>query len=221
MNQIKILIVDDHEMVRRGLRTIIGEQKEFKVVDEACNGAEAIAKAKKFEPDVILMDQRLPDMSGIEAMREVLASVPSVRTLVVTAFEDEEDVLSAVKSGAVGYLLKSASPKEIFDAIRKASNGQPVMSLFATQAMMRQIVTGHVESEGSFLSQHLTPREKEILQLMAEGLTNRELSKKLWISEKTVKTHVSSILHKLGQKSRAQAVIQALHSGIIREHQKD
>lgn len=217
MDHIKVLIVDDHEMVRRGLRAIITEGKELKVIDEACNGNEAIDKAKSLKPDVILMDQRMPDISGIEAIKRINSSDPTIRTLVLTAFEDEHDVMNAIKAGAVGYLLKSSSPVEIIDAIRNAGDGRPGMSPFATKVMMNQIVTGKVESRGAFLRGSLTPREREILQLMAAGLTNKEMSEKLWISEKTVKTHVSNILHKLGQKGRAQAVIHALRSGVIEE----
>lgn len=213
MTPVKVLIVDDHDIVRRGLKNFISAEDGLEVAGEADCGRHAIDEVKRLEPDVVLLDQRMPDMTGLDVLREIRNSAPRTRVVILTGFEDEDTVVRAIRSGAVGYLLKTASSTEIMDAIRYACQSQPAMSNFATGALVHQLSDGHTPTASG--SEDLTVREQEILGLMAQGLTNRAVAKKLYISEKTVKTHVSNILHKLHLRSRTQAVVRGMERGII------
>lgn len=215
MSKYKILIVDDHPITRRGLQAVLELEKEFEIVGEAGNGQEAIKKAVELSPNIILMDLRMPEMDGITACRQIKGIAPEIDILILTAHSDEEDIFEAIEVGAAGCLLKDVEPDELVRAIRLVCQGR---------SFLHSSVAGNVLRRFSLLSkcekQHkafcgLTSREREVLGLMAKGSKNQEIASKLWVSEGTIKSHVSSILHKLKQTDRAQAVIAAFHLGIV------
>lgn len=205
---IRILLADDHPVVRDGLAAMLTTQPDFEVVGEAGNGAEAVAEAARLRPDVVLMDLEMPVLDGIEAIRRLRAADPTVQVVVLTAFDTDERIVGALQAGAQGYLLKGAPRAEIFAAIRTVSAGGALIPPVIASKLLRQVRAA--ESPDA-----LTARETEVLALVAAGLANREIAARLSISERTVKFHVSSVLSKLGVKNRTQAARQARERGIV------
>jgi DNA-binding NarL/FixJ family response regulator len=205
---IRVLVADDHAVVREGLRTFLRLQKGIEVVGEAGDGAEAVAEAERLEPDVVLMDLVMPKLDGIEAMQRIRAERSLTRVVVLTSFGDEERLLPAVRGGAAGYLLKSAEPREVVRAIRAAHAGEAVIDPKAAGRLLDALAdTGAPAAT-------LTPREREVLALVARGYANKRIAGELGLSEKTVKAHVGHILGKLGVADRTQAALVAVREGL-------
>jgi DNA-binding NarL/FixJ family response regulator len=209
---IKILVADDHPVVRDGLVAILGTQPNFRVVAEAQNGREVIALAQENQPEIILLDLEMPEMDGVEVLRAMQAENIPGRVIVFTAFDTDERILAAVQAGAQGYLLKGAPREELFNAIRIVHQGGSLLQPVVASKLLRQ-VSNRPEDEP--LLEPLTPREQEVLDLLAQGMQNKEIAALLVISERTVKFHVSSILGKLGAGNRTEAVTIAVQQGLI------
>ncbi len=207
--QIKVMIVDDHALMRRGIATVLSEQESIKVVGEAANGSEAIAKAKELAPDVIFMDLNMPVCSGLEAIQTLQAEMPQTNILVLTISENDEDLFAAIRFGARGYLLKNAEPEELIQAIHQVALGGAVVSPFMASKLLAEFTqkTSRLKMEDANTS--LSPREEEVLQQLAQGLTNKQIADLLFISENTVKTHLRSIMEKLHVTNRTQAAAYA------------
>jgi two-component system response regulator DevR len=202
---LRLLVVDDHEVVRQGLVALIDRREGFDVVAEAGTVAEAIDQARRYKPDLVIMDVRLPDGSGIEACREIRAELPETRVVMLTSYPDEEAVLSAIIAGASGYLLKQIRARDLIAALEAVGRGESLLDPAVTEKVLdriRRIASGSQEADE--LSQ-LTGQERKILMLVAEGMTNKEIAAQIFLSDKTVKNYVSSILAKLNLERRAQA----------------
>jgi two-component system response regulator DevR len=202
--QLRLLVVDDHEVVREGLVAMLDRRPNFQVVAQAGTVAEAIEAARRFQPDLVVMDVRLPDGSGIEACREIRAELPLTRVLMLTSYPDEEAVFSAIVAGASGYLLKQVRGRDLVAALEAVGRGESLLDPAVTEKVLdrvRRIATGGASDE---LAQ-LTSQEQKILLLVAEGKTNKEIAAEVFLSDKTVKNYVSSILSKLNLQRRAQA----------------
>jgi two-component system, NarL family, response regulator LiaR len=213
MNKIRILIVDDHGIVREGLQTLINSDRGMELVGEAVDGAEAVEKARALRPDVILMDLVMPGTSGLDAIRAIKAEDGHVRILVLTSYSEDDKVFSAIKAGALGYLLKDAPPPGILDAIRAVHRGESSLHPSIAVKLVREL---REPSELPPTSHPLTEREVDVLRLVAQGLTNQEIAQQLIISEGTVATHVRNILGKLHLANRTQAALYALREGLAR-----
>jgi DNA-binding NarL/FixJ family response regulator len=201
---LRLVVVDDHEIVRQGLVALLSRRPNFQVVAEAGTVAEAVAAAKRFEPEIVVMDVRLPDGSGIEACREIREELPATRVVMLTSYPDEDAVLSAIVAGASGYLLKQVRGRDLVAALEAVGRGESLLDPAVTGRVLervRRIATGDQPDE---LAQ-LTPQERRILALVAEGKTNKEIAAEVFLSDKTVKNYVSSILGKLNLERRAQA----------------
>ncbi len=201
---LRLLVVDDHEVVRQGLVALIERRERFQVVAEAGSVEEALEAARKFQPDLVVMDVRLPDGSGIEACREIRSELPATRVVMLTSYPDEEAVLSAIIAGASGYLLKQIRARDLVAALESVGRGESLLDPAVTEKVLervRRIASGTYTDE---LAQ-LTAQEQKILQLVAEGKTNKEIASEVFLSDKTVKNYVSSILSKLNLQRRAQA----------------
>jgi two-component system, NarL family, response regulator DevR len=199
-----LLVVDDHEVVRQGLVAVLDRRPEFQVVAEAGTVAESIAAARRFQPDLIVMDVRLPDGSGVEACREIRAELPDTRVVMLTSYPDEEAVIAAIVAGASGYLLKQVRARDLVAALEAVGRGESLLDPAVTGKVlerMRRIATSDQPDELSALTQ----QERKILALVAEGKTNKEIAAEVFLSDKTVKNYVSSILSKLNLERRAQA----------------
>ena len=213
---IKVLIVDDHEMVRLGVASYLAIQEDIEVIGEAVNGQEAYDKALDLRPDLILMDVVMDEMDGIEATQAILADWPEARILMVTSFLDDDKLYPAMEAGAKGYILKTSSAQEIAQAIRKVIAGQEVL----TQAVSEKMQEDKHKAQERHLHDDLTRRELEVLALIAEGRSNQEIADLLFITLKTVKTHVSNILSKLEVSDRTQATIYAFKHGLVKEEKE-
>ncbi len=207
-NRIRALVVDDHPVVRTGVRGMLVTQARFDVVGEAAGGEEAVAAVDALNPDVILMDLRMPGVDGVEATRRIRAAHPEIQVLVLTTYDTDEDILRAVEAGAVGYLLKDAPREELFRGVDAAAKGESLLAPAVVSPLMGRMRAPHGES--------LSPRELEVLRLVADGRPNKAIGRALSISETTVKTHLSHIFTKLGVDDRTAAVTVALNRGIIR-----
>ena len=200
----RLLVVDDHEVVRQGLVALLDRRPNFQVVAEAGTVEEALAEARLHQPDIVIMDVRLPDGSGVEACREIRADLPDTRVVMLTSFPDDEAVLSAIVAGAAGYLLKQIRARDLVSALEAVGRGESLLDPAVTErvlARVRQIATGEIHDELA----GLTPQERKILLLVAEGMTNKAIAAEIFLSDKTVKNYVSSILAKLNLERRAQA----------------
>jgi DNA-binding NarL/FixJ family response regulator len=214
---IKILLVDDHMVVRKGLSFFLSTQGDFELVGEAENGKQALEKIAELKPDIVLMDAVMPEMDGIEATAQIKKNYPEVKVIILTSFSDQDHVLPALRAGAVGYLLKDVQPEQLGDAIRGAYRGNIQLHPEITQQLMSQNFASSHDTQRSSLIEDLTMREKEVLSLIAKGMSNKEIASTLMIAEKTVKTHVSSILSKLGLADRTQAALYAVKNGLTQE----
>jgi len=203
VNKIGILIVDDHPIVRQGIMSFLAADDELEIKGEAGNGEEAIELAEKLVPDVVIMDIVMPGMDGIEALQQIKRSRPNTRIIIFTSFAQDDKVLPAIRAGADGYLLKGIPPAELVDAIKSVCDGEAALHPDIARKLMLHISDrAKIDTEET-----LTPREIEILELIAKGLSNNEIAKRLIISNRTVKTHVSNILHKLNMTHRVQAAL--------------
>lgn len=209
-DEIKVLLVDDHQVVRRGLRTFLEVQDDIEVVGEASDGAEGVARAEELAPDVILMDVKMPGMDGIDALRKLRALDNPARVLVVTSFTEQRTVVPALRAGAAGYVYKDVDPDALAGAIRSVHAGHILLQPEVADALLSQEEANSGQGRGS----SLTEREKEVLGLIADGRSNREIARALVLSEKTVKTHVSNILMKLDLADRTQAALWAVRHGV-------
>lgn len=207
--RIKILIVDDHSVVRSGLGAFLQVFDDFELVGEASNGREAIAACALMQPDVILMDLVMPEMDGAEATKAIRESFPDCQVIILTSFKEENLIENALQAGAIGYLLKNVSADELAAAIRSASIGRPTLAPEATQALIR--ASGRRQEHDL----DLTPREKEVLKMLTDGLSNPEIAEKLVVSRSTVKFHVSSILSKMNVSGRTEAVALAIQKKLV------
>ena len=212
---VRVLVVDDQPLVRSGFRMILDERDDLELVGEAADGEQGIELARELDPDVILMDVRMPNLDGVEATRRLVEAGTRARILVLTTFDLDEYVYAAVRSGASGFLLKDVEPTELVDAIRVVAAGNSLFGPAATQRLVERFA-GTPEPLNERALERLTEREREILRLLAGGLSNAELAEKLFLSETTVKTHVSAVLRKLGVRDRVQAVIAAYDAGLVR-----
>jgi len=213
VDTIRVLVAEDHPIVREGLRTLIASEPGMALVGEAADGIEAVAKARALRPDVILMDLMMPRMSGLEAIGEIKAGQPEVSILVLTSFAEEDKIFPAIRAGALGYLLKDSSPEQLLRAIRDVHRGEPSLHPTIALKMIREL--DHPASQERSASP-LTDREIQVLKLVAQGLTNQEIADRLVISEWTVRTHVRNILGKLHLANRTQAALFALREGLAR-----
>jgi NarL family two-component system response regulator LiaR len=206
---IRLLIVDDHAVVRQGLREFLRLQEGIDVVGEAASAADAVEVAATTFPDVVLLDLVMPDGNGVGALRRLIEVAPGVRVLVLTSFADDAQIFAAVAAGASGYLLKDIDPQALADAIRDVHAGRPALHPTVAARLMRQGSTARIAHDD------LTAREREVLRLMVEGLANKQIAQRLGIGEKTIKTHVSRVLAKLGVADRTQAAVLAIREGLV------
>jgi len=213
MELIKILIADDHPVVREGLSAMLSEEQDIQVVGEAGNGAEAVDKAQELQPDIVLMDLRMPEVDGVEAMRQIGAVNPDIRFIVLTTYDNDEYIFKGIEAGARAYLLKDAPREELFKAIRAVHKGESLIE----PAIAGKVLDRFAElSRKAQVVEALSEREVEVLKLMAKGAANKEIAAELSISESTVKTHIQTIFQKLGVGDRTEAVTEAIKKGIIR-----
>lgn len=201
--QVRVMLVDDHEVVREGLRTLVGKNKGLIVVAEAATMAEAIETAGRAKPDVVIMDVRLPDGSGVEACRTIREARPETKVIMLTSYADDEALFASIVAGAAGYLLKQTRGQAVIDAITSVAQGRSLLDPDVTGKVLERVRRGRDEDDPAFAS--LTDQERKVLEQLAEGKTNREIGEVLFLSEKTVKNYVSRILDKLGLSRRAEA----------------
>lgn len=215
---IKVLIVDDQALVRGGFRSILDGQPDLEVIGEAADGLQAIELAASHRPDVVLMDIRMPQLDGISATSKIIsATTAPPKVLILTTFDHDEYVYRALQAGASGFLLKSAPPRELAGAIRTVAGGDALLSPEITRKLIEDYISRpHRPTTDPVIFEELTPRETEVLRLLAHGLSNAEIARRLYLSEPTVKTHVTRMLTKLGVRDRLQAVVLAYESGLVR-----
>lgn len=217
--EIRLVLVDDHAVVRSGTRELLEREPDLNIVGEAADGEEAVNLAHELQPDVMVMDVRMPKMSGVEATRRIKAECPNVRVLVLTAHDDDEYVFALLQAGANGYLLKTAEIDELVRAIRTVAVGQSALAPEVTGKVVAQFTSGKSLPDVLSDTQHqydgLTERELDILRLVGKGLSNKQIGKKLFISDRTVQAHLSNIFSKLGVSSRTEAVMYAVRKGWI------
>ncbi|WP_107773010.1 response regulator [Nocardioides sediminis] len=211
---IRVLVVDDQSMVRAGFRLLLADETDIEVVAEAGNGRDAIAQAARFHPDVILMDIRMPELDGLEATRRILAADGTARVLVLTTFDLDDYVFEALRAGASGFVLKDDPPEQLLAAVRTVAAGEALLSPAVTRRVIRHFAQAQVRVPPPEVST-LTSRELEVFELITRGLSNAEIGRELFISDTTVKTHVTRLLQKLGLRDRAQAIVLAYQTGLF------
>ena len=209
--KIRVLVADDHPMLREGLVAVLDTQQDFEVVGEAADGSEVVQLAEHLNPDVILLDLEMPGVDGVAALEKLRSVGSEARTIVFTAYDTDDRILGALRAGARGYLLKGASRTEIFDAIRTVHAGGSLLQPVVTNKLLQTMSRDERREE----TEPLTPREIEVLALLSQGLQNKEISARLFITERTVKFHVSSLMHKLGAENRTETVTIAAQRGLI------
>ena len=216
MKPVRVLIVDDDDLMRAGLRSVLASDESVEVVGEAADGRAALATTRTTRPDVVLMDVRMPDLDGIAATRELLGASPDVKVVMLTTFEEDDYIFGALNAGASGFLLKRTRPEELIAGIRTIADGDSLLSPSVTRRVIDRMAGQPAPAASSKRLDRLTPREREVLELVARGLSNGEIASAFVIEESTVKTHVKRILSKLGLRDRVQAVIFAYESGLTR-----
>jgi len=213
---VRVLIVDDQALVRRGFRMILDAEPDLTVVGEASTGLEAVEEAARTSPDIVLMDIRMSGLDGIEATRRITAGGPVPRVVVLTTFDLDEHVLGSIRAGASGFLLKDVPPEELVRAIKVVAQGDALLAPSVTRRVLAQVAaTPSLNGQGAEAIDSLTDRETEVLRLLARGLSNAEIAASLFLGETTVKTHVGRVLAKLGVRDRVQAVVAAYESGLV------
>ena len=212
----RVLLVDDQTLVRTGFRVILDAQPDLEVVGEAGDGLEAIAASAELAPDVVCMDVQMPGLDGLAATRRIAATSDAPAVLVLTTFDRDEYLFQALEAGASGFLLKTASPEQLVDAVRVLAAGDALLSPAVTRRVIERFGTASAEPAGDPALAELTEREADVFRLLADGLSNAEIASRLYVGEATVKTHVSNILLKLGVRDRVQAVVHAYRSGFVR-----
>ena len=223
MEPVRVLVVDDHALFRRGIVTVLANQKDISVVGEAVNGLEAIDKAEALVPDVIVMDLNMPQCSGLEATQALQAKMPQVSILVLTVSDNEADLFHAIKFGATGYILKNTEPEELVQAIHHIAQGGVIVSPMMAAKLLtefRGLGTDAMAKKTAEEEDNLSPREDEVLRLVSQGATNKEIADSLFISENTVKTHLRNIMDKLHLANRSQAAAYAVKRGLVPDSQK-
>lgn len=217
MEPIRILLVDDHTLFRKGLVSLLSTQKDFVVVGEASNGHEAMDKAKEYMPDIILMDIWMPKCNGLDATKRIKEEMPYVKIVMLTVSDDDYTLFEAIKAGAQGYLLKNLEPQELFELIRGVIRGEAPISRSLAAKILDEFAKSSKRGDNlNKVSPGLTPREKDVLQLLVEGASNKDIAKKLKITENTVKNHLRNIMEKLHLQNRVQLAVYALRKGIVR-----
>ncbi|HYG59233.1 MAG TPA: response regulator transcription factor [Symbiobacteriaceae bacterium] len=216
---IRVLLVDDQRLMRDGMKTLLSLEPDLEVAGEAGNGAEGLRAAVALRPDVVLMDIRMPGMNGVEATREIRRALPATRVLVLTTFDDDDLVMDALLEGAAGYLTKDLPAEEIAEAIRKVQTGGVVMpppiAAKVVAELARRSPPAAAGKEDKALLEHVTEREREVLRLLGQGYSNKEIAEALYITEGTAKNHVSSVIEKLGLRDRTQAALWAVRRGLL------
>jgi DNA-binding NarL/FixJ family response regulator len=211
---IRVLVVDDQSMVRAGFRLLLADEPDLEVVAEAGNGLEAVAQAARFHPHVILMDIRMPELDGLEATRRILAADPSARILILTTFDLDEYVYEGLRAGASGFVLKDDPPEQLIAAVRTVAGGDALLSPAVTKRVIAHFTRRHTQALPRGVDT-LTAREMDVFRLITQGLSNAEIGQKLFISDTTVKTHVTRLLQKLHLRDRAQAIVLAYQTGLF------
>ncbi len=216
-----VLLVDDQALVRAGFRMILEAQEGIEIVGEADNGRDAVTQSRELRPDVVLMDIRMPVLDGIAATREIVAARLPTRVLVLTTFDEEKIVYDAMKAGASGFLLKTAPPARLTDAVHTVAAGEALLAPTITRRLIEEFVSGPAPGHTTpVVLDELTERELEVLKLIARGLSNAEIAQQLFVSDATVKTHVNHLLQKLDLRDRVQAVVLAYETGLVRPGHK-
>jgi two-component system, NarL family, response regulator LiaR len=213
MEKIRIILAEDHKVVREGTRRLLESQSDFEVVGEASDGVEAVDLAKKLKPEIVIMDVSMPRLNGIEATKQIKALYPNMAILVLTGYDDDEYVFALLEAGAAGYLLKESSGEELIDAIRQVMTGEPVLHPKIMKKVLNRLRTPVEESAPQTSSEVLSDREMEVLKLAATGMSNMEIANSLTLSVRTVQTHLRSIFNKLGVGSRSEAIVYGLKKG--------
>jgi two-component system, NarL family, response regulator LiaR len=213
MDKIRILLAEDHKVVREGTRRLLESQNDFEVVGEASDGIEAVELAKKYKPEIIIMDVSMPRLNGIEATKQIKAIYPNIAILVLTGYDDDEYVFALLEAGAAGYLLKESSGEELIDAIRQVMTGEPVLHPKIMKKVLNRLRSPSEEQPAQPPHEVLSDREMEVLRLAAKGMSNMEIADSLTLSVRTVQTHLRSIFNKLGVGSRSEAIVYGLKKG--------
>jgi DNA-binding NarL/FixJ family response regulator len=216
VSRVRVLLVDDDDLMRAGLRSVLSSDASIEVVGEAADGREAVQRARELRPDIVLMDVRMPNVDGIAGTRDVLAASSDVKVVILTTFEEDDYIFGALSAGASGFLLKRTSPEELIGALHAIAAGDSLLSPSVTRRVIERMARQPtVDASSTARLEMLTPREREVLQLVARGLSNAEIAAALVVEESTVKTHVKRILMKLRLRDRVQAVIHAYESGLV------
>ncbi len=221
MSKLRIFLIDDHNLFRSGVKALLVRQPDFEVVGEAADGLEGLKRAKQLKPDVVLLDLNMPGISGREAVKMLVEELPQTEVLMLTVSEDAEDLMDTLKSGARGYLLKNIDADYLVESIRRAARGEAVMSPQMTSKLVRGLQAGGAEVvlPQTAEKDRVSPREREVLALLARGASNKEMARELQLAESTVKIHVQNILRKLNLSSRVQAAVYAVEHGIVNKSQ--
>ena len=220
MTTIRILLVDDHSLFRSGIKALLDSQQDFEVVGEASDGLEGVKRAKQLQPDVVLLDLHMPNTSGLEALQMLSEDVPTAEVLMLTVSEDGQDLMQALRSGARGYLLKNSEIDFLVNAIRQAHKGESVMSPQMAATLVEAVREPIIEPEAKQPTAKLTPRESQIIVMLASGESNKGIARTLDLAESTVKIHVQGILRKLNLTSRVQAAVYAVEHGLVGDHDR-